>query len=76
MKKVSITGANSCVGTSVEMWLMREYDKYYVETIHMKDPRWRKFDFSKFDVIFHVAGIVHTNEKNIWEFNILRGPKQ
>jgi UDP-glucose 4-epimerase len=66
MKKILITGANSYVGTNVEKWLMKEPDKYYVETLDMKDSNWKKFDFSIFDVVFHVAGIAHvTNKKNM-----------
>lgn len=67
MKRILITGANSYVGTSVEKWLMREPDKYYVETLDMKDPNWKKFDFSKFDVVFHVAGIAHSTPKKSQE---------
>jgi UDP-glucose 4-epimerase len=65
MKKILITGANSYVGTNVEKWLMKEPEKYYVETLEMKNPNWKDFDFSKFDVVFHVAGIAHvsTNKK-------------
>lgn len=63
LKRVLITGANSYVGTNVEKWLMREPEKYYVETLDMKDPNWKNFDFSKFDVVFHVAGIAHVSTK-------------
>jgi nucleoside-diphosphate-sugar epimerase len=59
LKKVLITGANSYVGTNVEKWLMKEPENFYVETLDMKDPNWTSFDFSRFDVVFHVAGIVH-----------------
>jgi len=63
MKKVLITGANSYIGTNVEKWLLKEPDKYHVETLDMKDPNWVNFDFSKFDVVFHVAGIAHVSAK-------------
>lgn len=67
MKRVLITGAHSYVGTNVEKWLMREPDKYYVETLDMKDPLWKEFDFSNFDVVFHVAGIAHVSSKKNME---------
>lgn len=63
MKRVLITGANSYVGTNVEKWLMKEPNKYYIETLDMRDPNWKDFDFSRFDVVFHVAGIAHVSTK-------------
>jgi len=62
MKKILITGANSYIGTSVEKWLMKEPDKYKADTIDLKDGSWQEQDFSKYDVVFHVAGIVHIKE--------------
>ncbi|MDY0277087.1 MAG: glycosyltransferase [Acholeplasma sp.] len=63
MKRVLITGANSYIGTSVEKWLLMNPDKYYIETLDMKNENWKDFDFSKFDVVFHVAGIAHVSSK-------------
>src|SRR5690606_12783164 len=62
MKRVLITGANSYIGMSVEKWLLKQPDKYSVETLDMKDPNWVNFDFSKFDVVLHVAGIAHIKQ--------------
>lgn len=67
MKRVLITGANSYVGTNVERWLMREPDKYKVDTIDMIDGSWSEKDFSGYDVVFHVAGIAHVNAKKNME---------
>lgn len=61
MKKILITGKNSYIGTSVEKWLLREPDKYSVDTIDTKDPTWKENDFSEYDVVFHVAGIAHVS---------------
>ncbi len=66
MKNILITGANSYIGTSVEKWLLKEPNKYHIETLDMKDENWKSFDFSKFDVVFHVAGIAHvSNDKKL-----------
>lgn len=62
MKRVLITGKNSYIGTSLENWLMREPDKYKVDTVDMKDESWKEKDFSEYDVVFHVAGIAHIKE--------------
>ena len=61
MKNILITGKNSYIGTSLENWLMREPDKYKVDTVDMKDGSWKEKDFSQYDVVFHVAGIAHVS---------------
>lgn len=61
MKKILITGKNSYIGTSLENWLMREPDKYKVDTVDMKDGSWKEKDISSYDVVFHVAGIAHVS---------------
>jgi nucleoside-diphosphate-sugar epimerase len=61
MKRVLITGKNSYIGTSLKNWLMREPDKYKVDTVDMKDGSWKEKDFSQYDVVFHVAGIAHVS---------------
>jgi UDP-glucose 4-epimerase len=63
MKKILITGANSYIGTSVEKWLLKEPEKYKVDTVDMKDNSWKEKDFSGYDVVFHVAAVVHQKEK-------------
>lgn len=62
MKKILITGKNSYIGESVENWLLKEPDKYKVDTVDMKDGSWKEKDFSEYDVVFHVAGIAHIKE--------------
>ncbi len=61
MKKLLITGSNSYIGTSVEKWLLRQPEDYAVETLDMENPDWKQSDFSLFDTVFHVAGIVHVS---------------
>lgn len=59
MKRILITGANSYIGTSVEKWLAQYPDRYYVDTVDMLSDSWKEKDFSKYDVVFHVAGLAH-----------------
>lgn len=61
MKRVLITGKNSYIGTSVEKWLRQWPEKYQVDTIDMKEGSWQEKDFSRYDVVFHVAGIAHVS---------------
>jgi UDP-glucose 4-epimerase len=61
MKKILVTGKNSYVGTSVENWLLKSSDNYQIDTIDMEDSNWIEDDFSKYDAVFHVAGIAHVS---------------
>lgn len=62
MKKILITGANSYIGMSVEAWLKRFPDEYQIDTLDMIKPTWRDYRFEGYEVVFHVAGIVHQKE--------------
>lgn len=66
MKRILITGADSYIGTSFEEY-MKKYDGYEIDTVDMIDGSWRKKDFSKYDTVFHVAGIAHSDVKNVSE---------
>ena len=61
MKKILITGANSYIGTSFENW-MKQYEDYQIDTVDTINNKWRTADFSKYDTVFHVAGIAHIKE--------------
>ena len=63
MKNVLITGANSFVGTNIEKWLIREPNYFHVETVDTMNGAWKQVDYSKYDVVFHVAGIAHVDPK-------------
>lgn len=66
-KNILITGANSYIGTSVEAWLNHAPDSYHVDTLDMIGNAWREFDFSKYDVVYHVAGIAHSDVGKVTE---------
>ena len=62
MKKILITGAGSYVGSRVEAHLSHWSDRYQVESLNMVGDEWREKDFTGFDVVFHVAAIVHQSK--------------
>lgn len=65
MKRVLITGANSYIGTSFESYMCQWTDAYQIDTVDMIDGTWREKDFSVYDVVFHVAGIAHSDNGKI-----------
>ena len=38
-------------------------DEFIVETVDTMNEAWKKADFAKYDVVFHVAGIAHVDPK-------------
>lgn len=67
MKRILITGKDSYVGVSVKNYLEQWPKQYKVEELDVKGDSWKSFDFSKYDVIFHVAGIAHVDTKKVSE---------
>lgn len=63
MKKILITGATSYIGTNFKKYLEKWPEKYSVVSISLRDGKWINEKFSEYDVLFHVAGIVHKKEK-------------
>jgi len=63
MKNILITGKNSYVGTNLRNYLSQWPGGYTIDTISVRDDAWKKKDFSKYDVIYHVAAVVHKKER-------------
>lgn len=62
MKRILITGKNSYIGKSFQTWLAQYPEEYEVEAISVRGDEWKDKDFSRYDVVYHVAGIAHIKE--------------
>ena len=67
MKKIMITGASSYVGKAVCAYLEKWPEKYCVTALSVRNDSWRELDFSEYDVIYHVAGIAHSDVGSVTE---------
>ena len=61
MKKVLITGAGSYVGESVRRYILSTSSDFEFDAVDTMNDAWKEADFSKYDVVYHVAGIAHVN---------------
>ena len=61
MKKVLITGAGSYVGESVRRYILSTSSDFQIDAVDTMGDNWKEADFSKYDVVYHVAGIAHVN---------------
>lgn len=61
MIKVLITGAGSYVGESVQRYILSTSSDFEIDAVDTMNDAWKKADFSKYDVVYHVAGIAHVN---------------
>lgn len=60
-KRILITGKESYIGTNFEKWVNNWSNQYDVEKISVRNDGWKQKDFSKYDVVLHVAGIAHVS---------------
>ena len=66
MKRILITGANSYIGTSFENYIKENFaQEYEVDTVDMIGGSWREKSFWGYDVVYHVAGIAHSDSGKI-----------
>lgn len=61
MTRVLITGAGSYVGESVIKYSQSGKFNISFDSVDTINEAWKQTDFSKYDVVFHVAGIAHVN---------------
>ena len=62
-KKILIAGSNSYIGESFKRY-MTEFNNCTVDSFDTLSQEWENIDFSKYDVVYDVAGIVHIKETN------------
>ncbi|MFW3626314.1 NAD-dependent epimerase/dehydratase family protein [Aerococcus viridans] len=61
MKRILITGKNSYIGNAFEGWVSQWPNEYQISKISVRDDKWKSEDWSRYDVILHVAGIAHNS---------------
>ena len=67
MKKILITGTDSYIGNSIKSWLSKFPNEYQIDEVDMRNDCWKDMSFSGYNVILHIAAIVHINEKDeLW----------
>ena len=60
MKHILITGKGSYIGSNFRKYMEQYPEKYTVDELDMVDGSWKEQDFSKYDVVYHVAGLAHS----------------
>ncbi len=62
---ILIVGKNSYIGNHIDEWL-KKYG-HQVTQLDVLTDEWKTYDYSLYDAIVHVAGIVHQPKCNDWE---------
>lgn len=63
--KVLIIGRNSYIGNHIDDWLTEH--GHQVTQLDVLDEGWKQYDYSPYDTVVHVAGIVHQPRCDDWE---------
>lgn len=62
--KVLIIGINSYIGNHIDEWLTRY--GHNVQQLDVLTDEWESVDYSHYETIIHVAGIVHQPKCKDW----------
>jgi UDP-glucose 4-epimerase len=60
--RILITGKNSYIGNSFKNFL-KDKPQYQVDEISVREDSWKSVSFKGYDVIIHLAALVHKNER-------------
>jgi nucleoside-diphosphate-sugar epimerase len=60
--RILITGKNSYIGNSFKNFL-NDKPQYQVDEISVREDSWKSISFKGYDVIIHLAALVHKNER-------------
>lgn len=63
--KILVIGKDSYIGNHIDEWLSKH--EHGVTQLDVLTDEWKTFDYSPYDAIVHVAGIVHRPDCNDWE---------
>lgn len=67
-KRVLITGVGSYIGQSFIDYAKKYYpENFEIDELDMMGDSWREYDFSSYDIVYHVAGIAHADVGNVSE---------
>lgn len=64
-KRVLIVGKNSYIGNHIDEWITNS--GHQVIQLDVLTDEWKTFDYSPYDTVVHVAGIVHQPNCQDWE---------
>nr|WP_303182759.1 sugar transferase [Lachnoclostridium phocaeense] len=65
-KRVLVTGAGSYIGEAFRSYAKEHYpDSFSVDALNMLNSDWKEYDFSYYDIVYHVAGIAHADVGNV-----------
>lgn len=70
--RILVTGEKSYVGMNLIKWLSKWHERYDIEFISLRNEKWKRVDFSNYDVLFHTAAMVHVKEHPEMESSYLR----
>lgn len=67
IKQICIVGKNSYIGNHIQEWIeKKEGDAVSIYQLEAQTDEWKTLDYSQFDAIVQVAGIVHRPDVTDW----------
>ncbi len=65
--KIVITGSNSYIGNHIQSYMQDNDKDMEICQLDVVGDEWRAFSFLGYDVVIHVAAIVHRKDVNSWD---------